>query len=91
MFFETTERLVAADTDDKHDVYQWAGGVTTLLSPGDATQEDVTFVDGALDGSIVYVETEEQLTADDTNTRADAYRVSRRRRARSRRGRPAGR
>ena len=35
----------------------------------------MTYVDGALDGSIVYVETEEQLTADDGNTRLDAYRV----------------
>ena len=78
VFFETTERLVAADTDDRHDVYQWAGGITTLLSParpGNGADKDVTFVDGALDGSIVYVESEEPLTADDTNTRLDAYRV----------------
>ena len=78
VFFETTDRLVAADTDDKHDVYQWAGGVTTLLSParpGHGADKDVTFVDGAIDGSIVYVESEEPLTADDTNTRLDAYRV----------------
>ena len=78
VFFETTERLVPADTDDKHDVYQWAGGVTTLLSPerpGHGADKDVTWVDGAVDGSIVYVETEERLTADDDNTRPDAFRV----------------
>jgi hypothetical protein len=78
VFFDTVERLVAADTDDKLDAYQWAGGVTTLLSParpGHGADKDATYVDGALDGSIVYVESDEPLTADDTNTRLDAYRV----------------
>ena len=78
IFFDTQERLVPADTDDTIDVYQRAGGVTTLLSParaGHPVDKDVTYVDGALDGSIVYVETAEQLTADDSNTRLDAYRV----------------
>ena len=77
IFFETEEQLVAADTDDDHDVYQWAGGAITLLTPSRVAgaDEDATFVDGALDGSIVYVESEEPLTADDTNTRLDAYRV----------------
>ena len=42
---------------------------------GHGADKDVTWVDGALDGSIVYVETEERLMADDDNTRTDAYRV----------------
>jgi hypothetical protein len=76
ILFATMEQLVSADVDDQYDLYQWAGGVTTLLSPGGATQEEAAFVDAALDGSIVYFETEERLTADDTNTRLDAYRVN---------------
>jgi hypothetical protein len=76
ILFVTMEKLVAADVDDQYDLYQWAGGVTTLLSPGGATQEEASFVDAALDGSIVYFETEEPLTVDDSNTRLDAYRVS---------------
>src|SRR5947208_380045 len=32
VFFETTERLVAADTDSALDVYQRAGSTTTLIS-----------------------------------------------------------
>ena len=83
LFFESTERLVPADTDDKMDVYQRAGGVTTLLSParpdrGEVYGErdfDVFFVDASLDGSIAYLESEEQLTADDTNVRKDGVRV----------------
>jgi hypothetical protein len=81
--FETTERLVPADTDDLIDVYQRAGGVTTLLSPArpgrqpvyGETDKDVSFVDASLDGSIAYLESEEQLTADDTNLRPDGVRV----------------
>jgi hypothetical protein len=81
--FETTERLAPADTDDKIDVYQRAGGVTTLLSPARPDRgavygerdSDVFFVDASLDGSIAYLESEEQLTADDTNVRKDGVRV----------------
>jgi hypothetical protein len=83
IFFETDEKLVAADTDDEVDVYQRAGGVTTLLSPArpgrqpvwGETDKDVFFVDASLDGSIAYLQSEEQLTADDTNLRPDGVRV----------------
>ena len=83
IFFETKEQLVPLDTDDKIDVYQRAGGVTTLLSPARAgrqpvygeTDKDVFFVDAAVDGSIAYLESEEQLTADDVNLRKDGVRV----------------
>ena len=81
--FETTEKLVPADTDEKIDVYQRAGGVTTLLSPARPDREpvygerdfDVFFVDASLNASIAYLESEEQLTADDTNLRKDGVRV----------------
>jgi len=33
-FFTTAERLVPADTDDQLDLYQRAGGSTTLVSTG---------------------------------------------------------
>ena len=81
--FETTEKLVPADTDETIDVYQRAGGVTTLLSPARPDRGavygerdlDVFFVDASLDASIAYLESEEQLTADDTNLRKDGVRV----------------
>ena len=34
VFFETSERLVAADTDSRTDVYESEGGTTTLVSAG---------------------------------------------------------
>jgi hypothetical protein len=81
--FETKEKLVPADTDELIDVYQRAGGVTTLLSPArpgrqpvyGETDKDVAFVDASLDGSIAYLQSEEQMTADDTNLRPDGFRV----------------
>ena len=84
--FETTEKLVAADTDETIDVYQRAGGVTTLLSPARPDREpiygerdsDVFFVDASLDASIAYLESEEQPPADDTNIGRTAYACTRR-------------
>jgi hypothetical protein len=77
VFFTTNERLVRADRDDAIDVYRRAGGETILLSPAlpGRPSADVWFVDAAEDGSIAYVQTEERLTADDTNIRNDGYRV----------------
>ena len=34
VIFQTTEQLVAADTDTRMDIYERAAGTTTLLSPG---------------------------------------------------------
>jgi hypothetical protein len=39
------------------------------------TDNDVGFVDASLDGSIAYLQSEEQMTADDTNLRPDGFRV----------------
>ena len=76
--FETRERLVPADTDEAMDVYQRAGGVTTLLSParpGRSADHEVHWAAGAKDGSVAYLETDEQLSADDANARTDGFRV----------------
>src|SRR3954454_19948342 len=83
IIFETKDKLVPADTDELIDVYQRAGGVTTLLSPArpgrqpvyGETDKDVFFVAASLDGSIAYLQSEEQMTADDTNLRPDGFRV----------------
>jgi hypothetical protein len=39
------------------------------------TDKDVVFVDASLDGSTAYLQSEEQMTADDTNLRPDGFRV----------------
>ncbi len=77
--FVTEESLLAADTDVKLDVYERAGGTTTLLSRGDPScgpscgngPYDADFA--RADGSRVFFVTEEPLTGGDTDAHTDVY------------------
>jgi hypothetical protein len=77
VFFETTESLVAADTDTRQDVYDRASGATTDListSPTGGNGAFDAFFDGAsLDGTRVFFDTSEPLLASDTDTQTDVY------------------
>jgi hypothetical protein len=75
-FFETDERLTSADTDSSFDVYERAGGTTTLVSigsPGGNGLPDVTFLAISRDGTRVFFETEEKLLSSDTDLEPDVY------------------
>ena len=79
VFFETDEKLTAADTDSAFDVYERAGGVTTLMSIGTTggnANVDVIFHAVSRSGLEVFFETDEQLTASDTDTQGDVYQRS---------------
>ena len=78
LLFATEEPLVAEDTDTARDLYQRAGGVTTLVSIGpDGGNDDNFDVESgeiSADGSRVFFKTEEQLDATaDTDDRGDVY------------------
>jgi hypothetical protein len=76
VFFHTAESLVAGDTDTAQDVYQRAGGATTLLSTGpDGGNggQNATFDGSSQDGTKVFFHTAESLLADDTDTGTDVY------------------
>jgi hypothetical protein len=76
VFFTTTEQLVAADTDSQYDAYERSNGATTLVSTGPAGGNGAfsAFEDGiSPDGTHVFVETAEPLTADDTDASVDIY------------------
>ena len=76
VFFETDEKLTAADTDSAFDVYERAGATTTLVStgsPGGNGAFDVTFHAVSEDGTRVLFETDEQLLPTDTDTQTDLY------------------
>jgi hypothetical protein len=78
-FFETTQRLTADDLDtNRTDVYERAGGVTTLVTKPtgvpDPDSADATFRAISTDGSRVFFETDQKLTGDDTDAgRTDVY------------------
>ena len=76
VFFETEESLVSADTDAAQDVYERAGGQTTLLSTGPTGGNgafEASFGFATADGSRVFFQTEESLVSADTDTFDDVY------------------
>jgi hypothetical protein len=75
-FFETDEQLVAADTDASQDLYERSGGTTTLVSAGPINGNgafDAFFAGASPNGATVFFQTDEQLTADDTDTNFEIY------------------
>jgi hypothetical protein len=75
-YFETSERLVAADQDNSQDVYDWALGGPTLVSTGPDGGNGLsaaTFADVSFDATRVYFETDESLVASDQDTANDVY------------------
>jgi Ca2+-binding RTX toxin-like protein len=74
---ETDESLAAADLDEgSTDVYERAGGVTTMLSNGPlgaATGEDAEFAGASADGARVFFETAAALVAADGDSEDDVY------------------
>ena len=76
VYFVTQERLVSTDTDDVDDIYERAGGQTTLISTGpDGGNGDfgARLVGDSLDGTRILFETEESLVSADTDDFDDVY------------------
>jgi hypothetical protein len=77
VFFHTREALVPGDTDsNRFDLYERFNGVTTLISTGPTTTNalvDAFFRGASADGTKVFFETPEALTASDTKARSDVY------------------
>jgi len=76
VIFETSEKLVSSDTDSSVDVYQRAGGTTTLLSTGPAGGNGSTgaFYKGAsAGGTRVFFQTTESLASSDGDSEVDVY------------------
>ena len=69
-FFQTDDKMVAADTDDSIDIYERSGNTTTLISTGpNGGNGDfgADFFDASKDGSRVAFETNESLVAADND------------------------
>ncbi len=76
VFFETNERISAADTDKSQDVYDWSGGVATRVSTGlggGNGEPNARFAGSSADGATVFFLTAERLAAADTDSAEDVY------------------
>ena len=79
VFLETSQALTAGDIDTARlDVYERAGGVTTLVSqpsvPPDPNSGDASFGGASQDGTRIFFTTNQALTDDDLDTdRQDVY------------------
>src|SRR5204862_518009 len=72
VFFETDESLSPSDPDSSRDVYDRSGATSTLVSEGTA-DTPASFACASQDGSRVFFQTQESLTAGDTDTARDVY------------------
>jgi hypothetical protein len=81
VWFETSEAMVAGDTDTGcgasagpcNDVYERSGGTTTQISTGGNGAFDAFFDGASADGSHVFFHTAEPLVAGDTDAKRDVY------------------
>jgi hypothetical protein len=76
LFFRTTEKLVASDTDSAMDVYERFNGQTTLVSTGPSGGNgafNAIFDRVSRDGSRVLFDTSESLVGTDTDGSRDVY------------------
>ncbi|HEV2858988.1 MAG TPA: hypothetical protein VGW80_11370 [Solirubrobacterales bacterium] len=72
VYFETTEQLSSGDKDEANDVYEQAGGSTTLISSGSADMP-AFFNAASSDGTTVVFSTVEPLSAGDQGEESDVY------------------
>jgi hypothetical protein len=63
-FFDTTDALVAGDTNGRRDVYEYLGGGVRLISAGDGTA-DSAFVDTGAGGRDAFFVTSDALVSQD--------------------------
>ena len=73
VFFSTEESLVAADTDEKGDIYESSAGVVSLVSAGGNGPHHAQFGGSSADGGRVFISTNDQLVAADVNNAYDVY------------------
>jgi hypothetical protein len=72
LFFTTSTSLVAQDTNEQKDVYEWENGEAHLISSGTSPRESV-FLDASEDGSNVFFTTNQALVPEDHDEIVDVY------------------
>jgi NHL repeat len=72
VFFDTPNRLAAADSNGVGDVYRWHDGQNVLISTGTSPQVS-RFADAGVDGKDVFFTTTQPLVGIDRDQRNDLY------------------
>jgi NHL repeat len=72
-FFHSAKQLVAEDTDDAYDVYQWRSGELSLISTGHSDTDGAFYLGNDRAGQNVYFATRDQLTWQDKDRVLDVY------------------
>jgi hypothetical protein len=72
VYFTTTTRLLTADRNGSRDVYAYANGEVTLISPGDG-EFDATFAEASESGNDVFFTTTQGIVAQDVDGEPDIY------------------
>jgi NHL repeat len=72
-FFHSAKQLVAEDTDDAYDVYQWRSGELSLISTGRSETDGAFYLGNDRTGQNVYFATRDQLTWQDKDRVLDVY------------------
>jgi hypothetical protein len=70
-FFQSAVRLVAEDTDESYDVYQWRNGELSLLTPG--TADHALYLGNDRSGRNVFVASRDRLSWQDFDSVGDVY------------------
>jgi hypothetical protein len=76
VLFETRDPLLPSDTDNSIDLYERAGGVTSLVSTGPSdtgAETNIDFGAASNDGTRVYFDTTARLVPEDTDDLSDIY------------------
>jgi hypothetical protein len=72
VFFNSTDAIVPADTNEKTDVYEWSKGEVHLISDGTSPFK-ATFQDASADGKDVFFATSARLVGQDIDSHEDLY------------------
>ena len=76
VFIATQDQLTSTDHDSEGDIYERSGGTTAQLSIGPLGGNGAfgsSFKGASADGTRVFIETDEPLTAGDTDAHTDVY------------------
>jgi len=72
LFFDSSDALVADDTNGEQDVYEYTAGQPHLISSGSGNSS-ATFMDATPSGSDVFFATSDSLVSQDTDAMLDVY------------------